>query len=140
MYGFGHAAGFGELPRHVGLDGLLGDEDSETIADCNTWAYWIDPDCWSYSPSAWGQMAQLNPPVGASAPIPAPVLNSDGTTNQTPQDISNEQILASQAQNQAIADAQAPITATASTQASAVLMWGGLAVAAIVIIVLAGKS
>ena len=86
----------------------------ETISACNSDAYWINPFCWGYSPSAWAQMAQFasqsitTMPV-APAAIPAAYTTVAPTTDEAAQqtsDVLNAAMLQTQANNLAASQDQ----------------------------------
>ncbi len=42
-----------------------------TISHCNSWAYYLDPICWTYSRAAWEQAGQFQT-FGSGLPTPTP--------------------------------------------------------------------
>lgn len=131
----------------------------ETISACNSDAYWINPFCWGYSPSAWAQMAQFasqsitTMPV-APAAIPAAYTTVAPTTDEAAQQTSdslNAAMAQTQANNLAAAQGQPTVCdsgqvladdgVTCVSPAASWWLWGAVAaVSVFALVAISGGS
>ena len=108
--------------------------------DCgNAFEFAFNNACWVNSLDQWQTMDQLQSPTVAA--IPGPTLDSTGNVVETPQDISNQQVTATQQANQTIIGSQAALTTGGvdqlGTQISD-LLWNNLSSTAQIALVATG--